>query len=316
MKLLIDGDVVRYRCGFAAQKTHYYVNQDMEVADGQIMSVTVNEFDNAKDCNAWMEGKVGLTRHASPVVEPVENALHSVKLMMQAMQEKWPDAEVLNYFSCSTSENWRTTEIFPQYKANRPARRPEHDAAIREYMCKKYPTVLSNHLEADDMIAMQAETCRNDLEDYVVCSIDKDLKQIGGSFYDFTKDELTHTTKAEAGMLLQLQTITGDNVDNIPGLKGWGKAKAEKWMEMKAHSAWDAYKSVFEDLDVAWYQYCLNAALVTLPRSPEELDHLVDEVKSAQKEIKSFQEDCEGPSQEPAGPRVGTTDNPEVETSC
>ncbi len=78
MKLLIDGDVVRYRCGFAAQKTHYYVNQDLEVADGQIMNVTINEFDNAKDCNAWMEGKsireLQLMRRADVIVVSILSA--------------------------------------------------------------------------------------------------------------------------------------------------------------------------------------------------------------------------------------------------
>ena len=52
MKLLIDGDVVRYRCCFAAQKTRYVVNLQ-EIESGKQLSVA--QFDNAKEANAHIK---------------------------------------------------------------------------------------------------------------------------------------------------------------------------------------------------------------------------------------------------------------------
>ncbi len=319
MKLLIDGDVVRYRCGFAAQKTRYVVN----LVDPDGREVSVAQFDNAKEANAHIKEKTplaekeGRTLHRFPVqeVEPVENALHSVKRMMQAMQDQWPDADMVVYFSCRTPDNWRT-QFFPQYKANRPDRRPEHDKAIRDYMWKKYTVQMKDDLEADDLISMAATTCREAGEEYVVCSIDKDLKQIGGYFYDFVKDELEDINETQSNSLLEHQKITGDSVDNIPGLSGWGKAKAAKWLSSPAHTAWDAYQDFYDNIDIAWYHYCLNQALVTLPRSEHELRFLGREVEDAWKEVEAVQGLSEDAERDLAGPGTGESDTPEVKTSC
>lgn len=311
MKLLIDGDVVRYRCGFAAQKTRYVVYNEVNPESGKDPGTI---FENAKEANAWMKEHGG-RRESFPEVEPVENALHSVKVMLQAIQDKWPDADMGVYFSCSTKDNWRT-KLFPQYKANRPDRRPEHDAAIREYMNKRYRCITGKEDEADDLIAMTAETCRNKGEDYVICSIDKDLKQIGGKFYDFTKDTLEDIPLDEAAGLLELQKITGDSTDNIPGISGWGAAKAARWLAAGPQNAWDAYQEVFDNVEVAWYHYCLNQALVTLPSSETEKAFLVEEVEHARKEIESLQGIGAPGGDGPGSARVGETDTTEVETTC
>lgn len=329
-KILVDGDVVRYRCGFAAQKTHYYVNvcEDVEELTGPSrVQRTVSQFDNAKDCNAWLKQnrelhpEVEFIRHSAPVVEPVENALHSVKLTMQRIQERFPDHEMVVYFSCPTSENWRT-ELYPQYKANRPDRRPVHDAAIREYMEKHYDCRSEKGLEADDLIALAARgfrwtsAWRAEDAGYVIASIDKDLKQIPGTHYDFTKDEIDEVDVDTAWYLLEKQKITGDAVDNIPGLAGWGEKKAAAHLGDGASTAWDAYKSFYDDLDVAWYQFCLNQALVTLPSDRSELEWLKEEVIDAREACEGVPTDGEEPSDGDGSARVGATDTTEDQATC
>ena len=312
MKLLIDGDVVRYRCGFAAQKTRYVVKGPLDFEQ---------HFENAKEANAWMKlpqhADLGLTREAYQEVEPVENALHSVKKMMQSMQDKWPDADLVVYFSCRTPDNWRT-QFYPQYKANRPDRRPEHDKAIRDYMLKKYVVILGEAagLEADDLISYAAHECREKQEDYIICSIDKDLKQISGPFYDFVKDELEDISRTNADSLLEHQKITGDSVDNIPGLSGWGKAKATKYLAIPGNDAWKCYQEFYDNVDIAWYHYCLNQALVTLPWSEYQLRWLGREVENAWEEVKAIQSLSEDAERDLAGTGTGEGDTPEVKAPC
>jgi DNA polymerase-1 len=92
--------------------------------------------------------------------------------------------------------------------------------------------------EADDTVASYARLCRDSNVPYVVCSIDKDLKQIQGSHYDYKHERLTQVSATEAAFLLFKQTLMGDRTDNIPGIPGIGPVKAEKMLEGKEPLTW------------------------------------------------------------------------------
>lgn len=268
--LLVDGDVVRYRCGFAAQHTRYRYGKEEQT------------FDSAKEANYWINERDldPSLRWSFLEVEPVENALHSVKLMMQSMQEKYPDAELEVYFSCPTPDNWRT-RLYPQYKANRPDRKPEHDAAIRDYMANKYPVQCAEDLEADDFISIRAAECRAAGQLPIIATIDKDMDQIPGLHYDFVKDEEYEIDDDYADYVLEIQTISGDSTDNIPGLPGMGTKRAISALEQG--DAWDAYKSFYDDENMAWYHYHLNQALVTMPTCRADIDSMIRSVSEWRK---------------------------------
>jgi hypothetical protein len=75
--------------------------------------------------------------------------------------------------------NWRTN-LYPEYKANRATmRRPVYYEEIGEYMDAIYPTTHGASTEADDLIAMRADSLRGNSE-FVVVTIDKDMDQIEG----------------------------------------------------------------------------------------------------------------------------------------
>lgn len=268
--LLVDGDVVRYRCGFAAQKTRYAVAVDPgDPAEGRDAAQI---FENAKEANAFMkEHDIPRSARTSfAEVEPVENALHSVKIMMQRIQEKYPDAELEVYFSCPTPDNWRT-QIYSQYKANRPDRRPEHDAAIREYMESRYDVRREPDLEADDAISIRARALTSAGDTPIVATIDKDMDQIPGLHYNFVKDEEYDIDPEYGDFILQIQCIAGDSTDNIPGIPGMGVAKARK--ALGEGDAWDVYSGFYENDDMAMYHFLLNTALVLMPANREQIDH-------------------------------------------
>jgi len=113
------------------------------------------------------------------------------------------------------------------YKGNRKdAKRPIHYKALREYLMNKWCFELIDGQEADDAIGIAAYALPENQS--CIMSIDKDLDMIRGWHYNFVKQDLYHVTEEEAIKNFYMQILTGDRVDNIPGLKGIGPKKAEK----------------------------------------------------------------------------------------
>ena len=122
-------------------------------------------------------------------------------------------------------------DLYPDYKANR---KPMEDdirerlAYAHNYMIDHYGAVMADGMEADDLVAIWAYECMEADIPYVVVGIDKDLLQIPGEHYNFGKGTHTNVDKDLANYNLMLQCLTGDNADNIPGIKGIGPKKAER----------------------------------------------------------------------------------------
>ena len=167
-------------------------------------------------------------------------------------------------------------DIYDKYKANRKPLEDHIKEALNygiNYMVDKYDAVHADGMEADDLVAIWAAERRDDAGDYTIVGIDKDLLQIPGWHYNFVKKESQYVDEDAANMKLMLQCLTGDNADNIPGLKGIGPKKAEKilagvpmerrWNRVKA--AWRGHKAGNPDL---------SRRLLTMLTSWEELDEL------------------------------------------
>jgi len=116
-----------------------------------------------------------------------------------------------------------------QYKANRVAEKPRHLGIIREYMISAWAFSVQEKQEADDAISIRAYAMGE--EDYIICSIDKDLNNVRGWHYDFNKNERYFVKEEDAIKNFYRQVLTGDRVDNVPGLSGIGPKKAEKILE-------------------------------------------------------------------------------------
>ncbi len=146
---------------------------------------------------------------------------------------------------------------YAEYKGNRP---PEEEWFKRwnpviRYRMESFWDFQSDHqLEADDLISYWQEqlvmdgqlsplSCRVETKlqrtDIVICSPDKDLKQLAGIFYDYKKplpenslaSPLVSITPYEAYYRLWLQVITGDATDNIAGVPGLGEIKGRKLLD-------------------------------------------------------------------------------------
>jgi len=177
--------------------------------------------------------------------------------------------------------NWRK-DYYPQYKANRPDLAQDMKDALHYahgYLVDKHNAVQADGMEADDLVSIWAHEAREMEIPYVVAGIDKDLLQIPGNHYNFVKQEHQFIDDKTAYYKLMLQCLTGDNSDNIPGIKGIGPKKAEKilspcvrdnhWRRVRA--AWRYHKA--GDPYVSW-------RLLKMLTTFEELDDIQKEIKS------------------------------------
>jgi hypothetical protein len=197
--LIIDADPLVYRSGFAAETVSYGVV--IEFPDGTLADKHFAPKDG-KSANDRL--KEAMLEHPDAEIvskeklikaEPVSHALEIVRSSLAAIS-----AEVAEQFNTknlgqtlylSGSANWRNkvATLLP-YKGNRdPSHKPVHYQAIRDYLVKAHGAIVTDGIEADDAVAMQAYHLRAERDDkgFCVASIDKDLDQIPGWHYDYMK---------------------------------------------------------------------------------------------------------------------------------
>lgn len=146
------------------------------------------------------------------------------------------------------SSNFRDEVATSQpYKGDRPARKPIHKDMLRNYLVDEWGATISDNKEADDDIAIQASALEYDC---IICSLDKDFKQIPCRLYDYTKKMLTAVNNLEASLWIYKQALMGDRVDNILGVKGIGPKKADALI--------DPCKTEREAFDICLKTYIKN----------------------------------------------------------
>jgi DNA polymerase-1 len=134
--------------------------------------------------------------------------------------------------------------LYPEYKANRSA--PPEDLVpqfglIREATrAFNLPCIEMEGYEADDIIATYARLACEAGADTTIVSSDKDLMQLVGPsvlMYDPMKDrrigipEVVEKWGVLPGKMIDLQAMTGDSVDNVPGIPGIGPKTAAQLLD-------------------------------------------------------------------------------------
>lgn len=223
----LDGDVLVYRAGFAAEHTFWKIEWDL---DGTTLE---REFETRKALNEFMQ-QGGLT--SPPCVissrrecEPEENALFNARSMIATVKERMQADEVIVYLSGPTNFRLGLAKIQP-YKGNRdPDHKPVHAPAIKAMLRREYNVVTSDGQEADDDIATAHYSLwLRDPYSTVIATIDKDLDMVPGLHYNFAKDE-QYNIEPDVGIRkFYEQLLKGDTTDNIRGIPGIGSAKATK----------------------------------------------------------------------------------------
>lgn len=131
------------------------------------------------------------------------------------------------------------------YKENRKGKeKPFHFYNIRAYLIHSYGAIVSDGVEADDLMAT-AQT-----DSTIICSRDKDLRQVPGYHFswecgmqgeigpflvdelgEFWTKKLPKELKGTGLRFFFAQCLMGDTVDNIPGLPKCGPVKTYKTLD-------------------------------------------------------------------------------------
>lgn len=120
--------------------------------------------------------------------------------------------------------------VYPDYKAKRKS--SDLDDKMKERLNAAHAALVAlgaKHLdgyEADDLCCIEAYKCLETDVDFILGHIDKDLLQIPGKHYDFGKESFVTMEADEADHFFWAQCLEGDQVDNVPGVKGIGPKKA------------------------------------------------------------------------------------------
>jgi hypothetical protein len=124
-------------------------------------------------------------------------------------------------------------QTFLNYKGKRRDK-PDNYLECRDYVAKKYKPIMVPNYEADDTASVEAFKYIKNKQLYMLITLDKDWKTIGGLFYNLLYNNLSAVSKVEGIEFFHQQLLTGDAVDNIPGIEGVGPVKANKILKNKS----------------------------------------------------------------------------------
>lgn len=172
-------------------------------------------------------------------------------------------------------------DLYPQYKSNRVTKddlRPYLNYG-HKYMLDTYDAVQADGMEADDLVSIWAYEAREMEIPFVVCGIDKDLKQIPGNHYNFNKQIHEFVDDDNANLNLMLQCLTGDTSDNIPGIKGIGPKKASKILaNVPMARRWSRVRAAWRGHGAG--DPALSHRLLSMLKSWEEFEDVKSQVSS------------------------------------
>ena len=173
---------------------------------------------------------------------PATGAIRGMINMMQALRREQPAEFAVCVFD-APGPTFRDT-LYPEYKQSRspmPDDLRAQIAPIHEVVALLGWKVLTvPHVEADDVIGTLAVTAAEQGMDVVVSSGDKDLAQLvneriviidtmNGKRRDLAGVEAEFGVPAR--LMVDFQTLVGDQVDNVPGVEKVGPKTAAKWLQ-------------------------------------------------------------------------------------
>lgn len=231
MKVLIDGDVPRYSCGFAAETPRWVLINEKGIEVGSFRyKKELDEFANSGDL-------VNYSSFMTKDIGPVSHALGNAKDLIRKILLRTNATDYQIYISGKGNFREEIATILP-YKGNRDStHKPVHYDALTKYLTENWGAETVEGYEADDALAMEQygwyeqlhPTYSKESAATCIATIDKDLNMVPGWHYNWNLDEMYWVDEETAITWFYCQLIMGDlQVDNIPGIKGKGKAYAYK----------------------------------------------------------------------------------------
>ncbi|MFP5385293.1 MAG: DNA polymerase I [Bacteriovoracia bacterium] len=215
------------------------------------------------------------------------NAVYGVLSMIHNMITKYQPTHVL--VARDTKEGSFRKEIYPEYKAHRTE--PPDDlipqfALVDELIALlDLPEIKASNYEADDIIGSVACQWKNDFDEILIASGDKDLMQfVDGpiKMLDTMKEKIysREDVKDKMGVfpeeIVDYLSLIGDSSDNIPGVPGIGPKGAQNLIE-----EFGTLEKILENVDNIKNKRCQTALAANRDKAilSKELVKIVTDLK-------------------------------------
>lgn len=237
---LIDGDIVAYRCAASCEPT-------------KTNPVSENE-------------RIAIARTA------------------ELMDRILTGAQTSDYrVFISGTENFRKL-LYPEYKRNRDdLPRPRHLDAVRNFLVGEWGAEVSIGYEADDGIGIAHRAYQEGADGGkhpIICSIDKDFRQLSGEHYNFVKDIRETVSVGESALAFWSHMLIGDTSDNVRGVAGIGPVKARRALEgLSPEEMEHRVRGLYADDE----RFALNRILLSILTSEMEFLEIEDAIRKGQR---------------------------------
>ena len=172
------------------------------------------------------------------VVSRFTEAFGNTLKELKKIQDSFPwSTQTILFFSDSV--NFRK-KIYPDYKGHRNRKKPCGYKRVITKLKDEFEVIKMPTLEADDALGIYATL----YPDNIICSPDKDMKQIPGKVYDL---EIVHEITPQEGMQWHyIQTLAGDQTDGYSGVPGLGVKRSAALFERDGYS-WQTIVNAFAE---------------------------------------------------------------------
>ena len=213
-------------------------------------------------------------------IEPLESAIFRANDLLYRIVNTTQADEYRVFIS--GDRNFRKL-LYPDYKAHRAdVAKPVYLDPLRELLVREWQAEIVDGYEADDGIGMAHN------EQSIICSNDKDFKQLAGNHYNPVKDEFEVVDSFTASYNFYFQMLKGDAADGIRGVDGIGDVKGKR--ALSGLSPEEMHTTV-RRLYGNEKRFLLNFRLLRLLRSIEEYNDIMAELDETA--------ECEGQGPEP-----------------
>jgi 5'-3' exonuclease len=195
------------------------------------------------------EDLIVVTSRFSEAYEYVERELYNIASDLGCF-----DDSILFF---SDSVNFRKS-IDPAYKGHRNRKKPCGYKRVINKLKEDYHVVIMPTLEADDALGIYATKEPG----HIICSPDKDMRQIPGQLFDLTQGVVEITPEMGDRWHL-IQAMAGDQTDGYAGIPGIGIKRAEALLEANG-ATWQTVVDAFAAKDLDESVALMNARLAKI----------------------------------------------------
>lgn len=197
----------------------------------------------------WGDDVITVTSRFSEAYEYVERELLNIANDLGHF-----DDSILFF---SDSNNFRKS-LYPDYKGHRNRKKPCGYKRVINRLKEEYQVVVMPTLEADDAIGIYATKEPG----HIICSPDKDMRQIPGDLFDLS-DGVVTITPEEGRRWHLIQTMAGDQTDGYAGIPGIGVKRAAALLDEHGET-WKTVVDAFAEKDLDESVALLNARLAKI----------------------------------------------------